>query len=192
VIIAITWAFFCNVLNRAAAAAAALAALTCADFLREQGGASLGQGWIGQSPANPKWQRTPALDHPLPSAGLGAAQNVFPRRLPAIGFWAGIMDHVALPVQAGDEHRPAMVIATRLLRRKLRRLSPFRSHISQPLAEAAPAELRRAAEKINAIIRVIGRAEWLHRPKVLVTKRQNVAPHDPESSIPAGWQAQQL
>ena len=126
----------------------------------------------------------------LPS--LRPAQNVLPRRLPAIRFRAGVMNHVALPVQAGDEHRPAMVIATRLVGRKLRRLSPLRSHVSQPLAEAAPAELRRAAEEINAIVRVIRRAERLHRPKVLVTKRQNVAPHHPESSIPGAWQAEQV
>src|SRR5205085_9168987 len=58
------------------------------------------------------------------------------------GFWttrlgAGISNQVPLPVQAGNEHGPAVVIAAWLVGRDIRWFSPFWCDISQALAEAA-------------------------------------------------------
>ena len=80
---------------------------------------------------------------------LRPGSNVLTSRLPAVLLGTRVMDYVALPIQAGDEHRPPMLLATRLVRANNRRLVAFGSDVSQAFAEAAPAEFGGAAKEID-------------------------------------------
>lgn len=98
------------------------------------------------------------------------------------GFWttrlgAGISNQVPLPVQAGNEHGPAVVIAAWLVGRDIRRFSPFWCDISQALAEAAAAKLRCAPEEFNRIICTEGGGRRLHCAVMFIAQRENVGPH---------------
>jgi len=112
-------------------------------------------------------------------AQLSALRYRFASAFGAVGLRAGVTDEIALPVQAGNEHGTVMVVATRLVGRNLRRLSPLRSYVSQTFAETAPAKFGRTAEELDRIIRAEGRRGHLHRPVMLVTQRQYVRPHQP-------------
>src|SRR5713226_5909142 len=99
---------------------------------------------------------------------LSALRNRFASAFGAVGLWAGIANEITLPVQAGNEHGTVMVVATRLVGRNLRQLRPFRSYVSQALAETAAAKFGGTAKKLNRIISAEWRRGHLHRPIMLV------------------------
>ncbi len=94
-------------------------------------------------------------------------------------LWAGKADDVALAVNAGNEHRSAVFVATRLVGRNQRRRILDRSHISQRFAETAVAKFVGAAEIFDGVVKVVGRDRELHGAIVLVAQRQDVDPHRP-------------
>ena len=85
---------------------------------------------------------------------------------------------VALAVEAEDEHRSAVQIATRLIGSDLRRSIALGRHIADALAEAAAAEFFGAAEEVDGVVGTIGREAGFHSAEMLVTKGEDVRPHD--------------
>jgi len=82
---------------------------------------------------------------------------------------AGIGDVVALAVEADDEHGAAVEVAARLVGRDYRGHVPIRGDVTHALAEAAPAELVCATEKVDGIVGVERGNAGFHGPEMLVT-----------------------
>ncbi len=86
-------------------------------------------------------------------------------------LWAGKADDVALAVNAGNEHRAAVFVASRLVGRNQRWRILDGSHVSQRFAEAAVAKFVGAAKVFDGVVRVVGRDRELHGAIVLVAQR---------------------
>jgi hypothetical protein len=105
------------------------------------------------------------------------AYSAFHPRLPATRLGAHIPQHIPLPVEARDKHRPAVLVATRLVIRNCGRLIPDWSDVTQRLTEAAVTELFRAPKKLHRIIHAERSQQKLHGPVMLVAQGQDVSPH---------------
>jgi hypothetical protein len=123
------------------------------------------------------------IDNPL-SAGeshspahLSAGLNRFCAGFGATRFRTSVPNQVPLPVETGNEHRSAVVIASRLVGRDAGRLAPFRGYIPQSFTKTAPAEFGSATEELNGVVCAVRCARRFHRAKVFVAQRENVRPH---------------
>jgi hypothetical protein len=91
---------------------------------------------------------------------------------------------IAMPVVAGNEHRPAMAFASWLSIGDQWRLVPCRSHISETLTKTAATKAIGAAEELDGIICAEGSDGGLHYSKMFVAQRQQIGSHSLcESSI---------
>ena len=82
-------------------------------------------------------------------AELSSNLYVLAAHLTAVLLGAGVADHVALPVQAADEHGPPMLVTTRLICADEWRLIASGRDVPQAFTKAALAELSRTPEKFN-------------------------------------------
>ena len=101
----------------------------------------------------------------------------FQDALRAARLRAGVGDAVVLAVETEDEHGTAVHVATRLVGSDLGREIALGVDVSDPLAEAAAAELFGAAEEIDGVVETVGSDAGFHGPEMLVTKREDVRPH---------------
>jgi len=81
------------------------------------------------------------------------------------------LNHVALAVKTRNEHWAIVALATGLIGRKHRWLTPFGGRIAEPFTETALAVVRCASKEIDGVIRTEGRKTGDHGAEVLVTKR---------------------
>lgn len=95
----------------------------------------------------------------------------------AIGLGTGVRNVIALPVQAEDEHRASVAIASRLVGGQHGRDAALRRAVADALTETAMAELIRAAEEFNGIVGRVGSQSRLHGAVMLVAKGKDIRPH---------------
>lgn len=97
--------------------------------------------------------------------------NLFRPGIRAVRLRASVANEVPLPIEAGDEHGPIVVIAAGLVVRKHWRLSPLRRHVTQALTKATIAKLGGAAEELNRIVCAERGDRGRHRPEVFIAQR---------------------
>ena len=98
--------------------------------------------------------------------------------LGAIGLGTSIGDVVALAVEADDEHRASVAVATGLAWRKNRRFVVLGCDVAHALSESAVAESVGAAEEVDGVVGVVGSEGKLHGAVMLVAEGQDVRPHE--------------
>jgi len=101
------------------------------------------------------------------------AQNA----LRTILLGACVSQMIALAVDADDEHRTAVSVASRLAWCESRWGAAARCRVTDALAKAAWAEFFGASEKFNGEIGIVGGESGLHGAVMLVTKGKNIGPH---------------
>ena len=97
--------------------------------------------------------------------------------LAAISLRAGVSHVIMLAAETDNEHGSSVPIADRLIGRDDRRVFTSRCGVAGALAEAAAAKLLGAAKKLNAIVGVVRSKHRLHRPEMLIAKRQKIRAH---------------
>lgn len=103
--------------------------------------------------------------------------HLFRPGIRAVGLRAGVANEVSLPIEAGDEHGPIVVIAAGLVVRKHWRLPPLRRHVTKALTKTTIAKLGGTAEELNRIVCAERSDRRRHRPEVFIAQRQDVRPH---------------
>jgi uncharacterized Zn-binding protein involved in type VI secretion len=98
--------------------------------------------------------------------------------LMAPGFRAGVRDAVVLAVEAEDEHGAAVHFAAGLVRVKGRGIVALGGDVTDPFAKAAATEFVSATKKVDGVVGAIGGDAGFHGPEMLVTKGEDVRPHD--------------
>jgi len=79
---------------------------------------------------------------------------------------------IVLAIEADDEHRPPVALATGLVRSEDGSVSALGRGVADALAETAVAEFVSAAKEFDGIVRVVRSDYGLHGAKVLVAKGQ--------------------
>jgi hypothetical protein len=104
--------------------------------------------------------------------------------LSAVRLRASVGHVIALAIEADDEHRAPVAIASRLIGSEHGRVSAFGCSVADAFAEAAVAEFVGAAKEFDGIVGVIGSQNGFHGPVMLVAKGKDVRPHAKVSVTP--------
>jgi hypothetical protein len=92
---------------------------------------------------------------------------------------------IPLAIEADDEHRTPVAIASRLIRSENGRVPALGCGIADTLAEAAMAKFVGAAKEFNGIVGIIRSKYGFHGPVMLVAKGKDVRPHARASVTPS-------
>jgi hypothetical protein len=92
---------------------------------------------------------------------------------------------ITLAVEADDEHRTPVAVASRLIGSEHGRVPALGCGIAEALTKAAMTEFVGAAKEFDAVIRIIGSKCGFHGPVMLVAKGKDVRPHAKASVTPS-------
>ena len=114
---------------------------------------------------------------PGPTQQLALHTSASHHPLVAVRFGTGVVDVIALAVQADDEHGAPVDFAAWLGWCQDGRFAAAWSYVADALAEAAAAEFIRAAKELDGVVGAERGDAGLHGAVMLVAEGKHVGPH---------------